>query len=113
MGGAMGPPIGRSSGWVADPQEFDAVGYPTATRTNSLLTEICRERGWCLPPDGAERVREAIPEGVDTVVDTIIRVEMEIDPVLCDKSTRRWLEGKVDDWLFHPRGRGASSRLPL
>lgn len=96
-----------------DAQEFGAVGYPDATRVNSLLTEICRERGWCLPPDGAERVRKAVPDGIDTVVDTIICVEMEMDPVLCDKSTRRWLRGKVDDWLFHRAGRGASSGLPL
>lgn len=96
-----------------DAQEFGAVGYPDATRVNSLLTEICRERGWCLPPDGEERVRKAIPDGIDMVVDTIIWVEMEMDPVLCDKSTRRWLRGKVDDWLFRRAGRGASSGLPL
>jgi hypothetical protein len=89
------------------------VGYPDATRVNSLLSQICVERGWCLPPEGGELVRRTIPDGIDAVVDAIIRVEKEMDPVLCDKETRRWLQRKVDDWLFHPRGRGASSALPL
>ena len=44
---------------------------------------------------------------------TIIRSELEIDPALCEKATRRWLMNKVDDWLFEPRGRGASSGLFL
>ena len=42
-------------------------------------------------------MRRAISDGVDDVVDTIIRAELEIDPILCDKETRRWLQGKVDD----------------
>jgi len=80
---------------------------------NSVLSQICIERGWCPPPDGFQRVRQAIPDGIDAVVDTIIWVELEMDPVLCDKHTRAWLRAKVDDWLFHPGGRGASSGLPL
>jgi hypothetical protein len=89
------------------------VGYPDPSRVNSLFSQICIERGWCLPPEGGELVRQTIPDGIDAVVDTIIRVEMEMDPVLCDKHTRAWLRGKVDEWLFHPRGRGVSSGLPL
>jgi len=52
-------------------------------------------------------------DAVDGGVDTIIRAELGIEPIMCDKDTWRWLAGKVDDWLFHPRGRGASSGLPL
>lgn len=89
------------------------MSYPDASRLNSLLSQICIERGWCLSADGYERVRQAVPDGIDAVVDTIIRVELEMDPVLCDKHTRTWLRGKVDDWLFDPRGRGASWGLPL
>lgn len=98
---------------MADCVTIPYVSYTNATRMNSLLSEICIERGWCLPPDGAKRVRQAIPDGIDAVVDSIIWVEKEMDPILCDKDTRRWLHGKVDDWLFHRRGRGASSGLPL
>jgi hypothetical protein len=32
---------------------------------------------------------------------------------MCEKKTRQWLMGKVDDWLFDPDGRGVSSGLPL
>ena len=89
------------------------VGYPNATRLNSLLSQLCTERGWCLAPDDHDRVRAAMQDGVDGVVDTIIRAELEIEPTLCDKHTRRWLSCKVDDWLFDPRGGGASSGLPF
>lgn len=77
-----------------------------------MLSQICTERGWCLGPDDAERVRRAIPDGADAVVDTIIRAELRIEPVLCNTATRRWLVGKVNDWLFDPDGRGALSGLP-
>ena len=89
------------------------MGYPDATRLNSLLTQICTERGWCLSPDDGDRVRLTIPDGVDRVVDSIIRAELEIEPIMCDKDTRRWLRRKVNDWLFDPHGAGASSGLPL
>jgi hypothetical protein len=71
------------------------------------------ERGWCIPPDDHGQVRQAIAVGADAVVDTLIRIELQIEPVMCDKETRRWLDGKVVDWFFDPRGRGASSGLPL
>lgn len=89
------------------------MGYPNATRVNSLLTQICVERGWCLAPDDEATVRRAISSGIDAVVDSIVRAELQIDPIMCDRETRRWLKDKVDDWLFNPRGRGASSDLPL
>jgi hypothetical protein len=89
------------------------VGYPNATRLNSLLSQICVERGWCIAPDDHAQVRQAIAGGADAVVDTLIRIELQIEPVMCDKRTHRWLYGKVVDWLFDPRGRGASSGLPL
>jgi hypothetical protein len=89
------------------------VGYPDATRVNSLLSQICAERGWCLPPGSDELVRSTVADGDAAVVDMLIRTELEIDPVMCDAATRRWLTGKVNDWLFDPNGRGASSGLPI
>ena len=50
-----------------------------------------------------------MPDGVDAVVDTIIRAEREIGPILCDKETRRWLEGKVDECCSI---QGATARPP-
>ena len=56
-------------------------------------------------------MRRAIPDSVDALVDTIIRAEREINPILCDTETRRWpLQGRRV--LFDPRGHGASSELP-
>jgi len=54
-------------------------------------------------------VERSLSDGIEALVDAIISSELELDPVLCDKATRRWLANKVDDWLFDPRGRGASS----
>jgi len=92
---------------------MSGVGYPNATRMNGLLSEICIEQGWCLAASGEAQVRQALGAGADAVVDTLIRVEMHMEPVMLDKETRRWLRGKVIDWLYDPRGRGASSGLPL
>lgn len=89
------------------------VGYPNATRLNALLSQICTERGWCIAPDDEDQVRLVVPAGADAVVDALIRIELEIDPIMCDKATRRWLRRKVVDWLFDPRGSGVSSGLPL
>jgi hypothetical protein len=90
------------------------VGYPDATRMNSLLTEICIERGWCIGgTEDRARVREAVDAGADAVVATLIQIEMQMEPVMLDNETRRWLRAKVVDWLFDPRGRGASSGLSL
>ncbi len=89
------------------------MGYPHATRLNSLLSQICEEGGWCVAPADYDEVRRSIELGAEAVVDTLIRVELEIEPIMCDKETRRWLRGKVVDWLFAPRGRGATSGLPL
>lgn len=81
---------------------------------NSLLTEICIQRGWCIGgTEDRARVREAVDAGADAVVETLIRIEMQMEPVMLDKDTRRWLHAKAVDWLFDPRGRGASSGLPL
>lgn len=90
------------------------MGFPDATRMNSLLTELCRERGWCVE-DAADRaqVERAVDAGADAVVDTLIRVEMQMEPTMLDKETRRWLYGKVADWLFDPQGRGVLWGLPL
>jgi len=88
------------------------VGYPNATRMSGLLAEICKERGWCIGPEETE-VRVAVEAGADAVVDMLIRIEMQMEPVMLDKETRRWLRGRVVDWLFDPCGRGASSGLPL
>jgi hypothetical protein len=76
---------------------MSSVGYPNGTRMNSLLTEICKERGWCIGGDDEAQVRQAVGAGADAVVDTLIRIELQIEPVMCDKETRRWLRGKVVD----------------
>jgi hypothetical protein len=90
------------------------MARPPATRVASLLTQICLSRGWCLGPVGDAIVRDALGDGLDAVVDALISEELELpDPAQCDGATRQWLSESVDDWLFAPRGRGATSGLPL
>jgi hypothetical protein len=89
------------------------MAFPDATRVHSLLSEICREWGYCLPPGSGDQIRSTIPEGADAVVDLIIRIELRIEPVMAAKDTHRYLRGKVVDWLFDPHGRGAASNLPI
>jgi hypothetical protein len=43
---------------------------------NSLLTEICRERDWCIGGSADPQVRRAVDAGADAVVDVLIRIEM-------------------------------------
>ncbi len=89
------------------------MGYQDATRLNSLLSQICEESGWCVAPADYDEVRRSIDFGAEAVVDTLIRIELEMEPIMCDKETRGWLRAKVVDWLFDPRGRAATSGLPL
>lgn len=89
------------------------VAYPDASRVNSLLTEICREWGYCLPPGSDDEIRRGMPEGADAIVDLIIRIELRIEPVMAAEDTHRYLRDKVVDWLFSPHGRGAASGLPI
>jgi hypothetical protein len=67
------------------------VGYPDATRVNSLLSQICTERGSCLPPGSDENVRGVMADGATSVVAALIRTELESQPAMCDSPTRRWL----------------------
>lgn len=89
------------------------MGYPNATRVHSLLSEICREWGYCLPPGSDEKIRSTIPEGEQAVVELIIQIELGIEPIMAAKDTHRYLRSKVIDWLFNPHGRGAASGLPM
>jgi hypothetical protein len=89
------------------------MARPPATRVASLLTEICVTRGWCLGPDGDGIVRDTLGDGIDAVVDALIRAELELDPARRDGATRRWLGEQVDDWLFAPHGRGANSGMRM
>jgi hypothetical protein len=89
------------------------MAYPGATRVHSLLSEICREWGYCLPPGSDEQVRSAIPEGADAIVDLTIRIELGIEPITAAKDTQRYLRNKVVDWLFDANGRGVASGLQI
>lgn len=71
-------------------------------------------RRWCLGPDGDRIVRDALDDGIEAVIDALIREELKLpDPALCERATRRWLHKQVDDWLFAPHGRGAKSGLRM
>ena len=89
------------------------MAFVDATRVHSLLTEICREWGYCLPPGSDDEIRSTVPQGADAVVDRIIRIELHIEPAMAAKDIQRYLRGKVVDWLFDPHGRGATSNLPI
>jgi hypothetical protein len=78
------------------------------TRRHVVLTELCRQFGFCT------HLRDADLEGLtsaDEVVDMVIRAE-GLDPVMWDTGMRRSMIAIADDWLFAPRGRGAASEKP-
>jgi hypothetical protein len=89
------------------------VGYKTATRVDALLSELCVKKGFCLPPDAQEALINNPPGDRNSFVDAILIAD-GIDPVLCDKQIRRWVDEAVRDWIFDDGfGKGTRSGLPL
>jgi hypothetical protein len=87
------------------------MGERPASRMEALLYELCITYGWCLEPDDRAALPAQHARDRDEIVDAIIRAERG-DVETVDRGTRRWLTALVDDWLFDPDGRGASSGLP-
>jgi hypothetical protein len=66
-----------------------------------------------VPPEEKEALVRNPPTDPDAFVDAILIAE-GLDPILCDKQTRRWVSEAVWDWIFDEgRGRGTASGLPL
>ena len=78
---------------------------------DALLEELCVGYGWCLEPNDYHASEVEVVDR-ETVIDAILHAEYG-DSRAADRATRRWLAALADDWLFDPRGRGASSGLPL
>jgi len=51
----------------------------SSTQVEALLSELCVELGFCLPPHEHARLRESPPTEVDAFTDAVIRAE-GLDP---------------------------------
>ena len=87
---------------------------PPPTRVLTALREICREFGFCdvLVDEQVEQIDPAT-QGASEITDLILRAEGVERPEYYDKEMRLKVEQVLDDWLFDPHGRGATSEQPL
>jgi hypothetical protein len=51
------------------------------TRVERLLSELCVDLGFCLPPDDQERLRDSPPPTIDAFTDAVFLAE-GIDPLV-------------------------------
>jgi hypothetical protein len=88
------------------------MGSKPATRVEALLDDLCRNYGYCLPPNEQEALMADPPDELDAFVDAVLIAEGE-DPALFDRRLRLELSDVVRDWLFDDgQGRGSRSGLP-
>jgi hypothetical protein len=82
-----------------------------------VLTELCVNGGYCLPPERQERILADPPESADAFLDAVLAGELDRDAMHIsydvDKQTRKLLLAFITDWLFDDgQGRGTKSGLP-
>ena len=80
-----------------------------ASRREALLGELCVGVGFCdtgLTPDEL-----ADPIEASEILELVLNGE-GLDPATTRSALRESIRRLIDDWLFDPDGRGASSGLP-
>ncbi len=65
----------------------------SATRVDRLLSELCVDLGFCLPPDDQARLRDAPPSTIDAFTDAVFFAE-GMDP-LVHPELRRQVRDRV------------------
>jgi hypothetical protein len=71
------------------------------------------DKGFCLPPADGEALIRNPPDDPAAFVDAILIAD-GIDPVLCERQIREWVDEAVRDWVFDGgSGKGTRSGLPL
>jgi hypothetical protein len=64
------------------------------TEVYSLLSKLCVDLGFCLPPDEIARFQDTPPESVDEFTDAVFVAE-GLDPVDSDTTLRRQVRDRV------------------
>ena len=77
---------------------------------HALYEELVVKWGWFSPSDAEGLLSMSVADR-EEVIDAILRAEYG-NPHAAENATRRRVGALVDDWLFDPSGRGASSGLP-
>jgi hypothetical protein len=85
------------------------VGWAPRTRREALLYELCSHHGYFGIGLSADELVDGLT--AEDIADIVLRRE-GLNPAI-DRRQRQRLIAIVEDWLFDPQGRGASSGLPL
>ena len=85
------------------------MGYRPRSRREALLYELCARGGYCSTGLAVDDLTAEL--SADEITEMLLRGE-GLDPVMTDRKQSADVLRMVQDWLFDPRGRGASSGLP-
>jgi hypothetical protein len=84
------------------------VGHRPKSRREALLYELCARGGYCSAGLTVDDLTDEL--AADQIAEMVLRGE-GLDPVI-DGQQRDQVARTVNDWLFDPHGRGATSGLP-
>jgi hypothetical protein len=76
----------------------------TPEEVYSLLSKLCIDLGFCLPPDQIARLQDAPPDDADRFADAVFLAE-GLDPRTSDRALRRQVRGLVTEAFKQARQR--------
>jgi hypothetical protein len=79
----------------------------SATRVDRLLSELCVDLGFCLPPEDQERLRDSPPSTIDAFTDAVFIAE-GMDP-LVPPQLRKQVRARDQAFLRVPQALSRSS----
>ena len=68
----------------------------TASEIETLLTKVCVELGFCLPPNAVLQLRNSLPADIDSFTDAIFTAE-GLDPRFANRTLRAQVRAMVRD----------------
>ena len=68
----------------------------TASEVDSLLTKLCVDLGFCLPPSAISQLQNSPPADIDSFTDAVFTAE-GLDPQFSDRRLRAQVRAMVRD----------------
>lgn len=78
---------------------------PQSPEVRRLLSRLCIELGFCLPPWAQSRLEEAPPETVEAFASAVVTAE-GLDPLTMDRSLYRTVKGVVAEEFRRDKSEG-------